>query len=135
MLKKNRLVYLWCLSLGGILFLSILRGSSWYYDSIAAVDSSRWAHFLAYALVATIPVAAWRYRRDVAFCLVPVLMSVALESLQMHTPGPVAHIHNVSADIFGIAAGILLGLNLRIMRNSAKSSDNAHSIPFRSDIY
>jgi hypothetical protein len=135
MLRKNRLVYLWCLSLGGILSTSILRGSSWYFHSIAAIDSSRWAHFLVYALVSTIPVAAWRYRRDVAFCLVPVLMSVALESLQAHTPGPVAHIHNVSADIFGIAAGILLGLNLHIMHNSAKSSDNVHSIPSRSDTY
>jgi hypothetical protein len=133
MLRKNRLVYLWCLFLAGILSISILRDSSWNYHSIAAFDSSRWVHFLAYALVASIPVAAWRYRRDVAFCLVPVVMSVALESLQAHAPLSVVHTHNVSADIFGIAAGILLGMNLRMIRNSEKSFDNGNSNPFRSE--
>ena len=134
MVRKNQLVYLWCLFLCGVLLISILRGSNWNYPSIAALDSSRWAHFLSYALLAAIPVAAWRYRRDVAFCLVPVVMSVALESFQAHTPGPILHIQNVSADIFGVAAGILLGLNLRIMRDSANSFDNRNSVPSRSDM-
>jgi hypothetical protein len=132
MLKNNRLAYLWGLSIGGVFLISILRGGNWNYHSIAAFDSSRWVHFLAYALVAAIPVAAWTYRRDVAFGLVPVMMSVALESLQAHVPGPIIQPHNVSADLFGVAAGILLGLNFRMMRNSAKSLDNGRSYPSRS---
>jgi hypothetical protein len=132
MLKNNRLVYLWCLFIGGIFLISILRGINWNYHSIAAYDSSRWAHFLAYVLVAAIPVAAWRYRRDVAFCLVPVMMSIALESLQAHIPGSVVRTQNISADLFGTAAGILLGLNIRVMRNSAKSLNNVGPDVFRS---
>jgi hypothetical protein len=133
MLRKNHLVYLWCLFLSGILLTSILRGSNWNYPLVATFDSSRWAHFLAYALLAATPVAAWRYRRDVAFCLVPVVMSVALESFQAHTPGPNFHFQNVAADIFGVAAGILLGLNLRLMRGSAKSLGSVDSNPSGSD--
>jgi hypothetical protein len=42
---------------------------------------------------------------------------------------------NASADLFGIAAGILLGLNIRMMRNSAKSFENASSDSSRSTLY
>jgi VanZ family protein len=103
--------------------------------SFAAYDSSRWAHFFAYVLVAAIPVAAWRYRRDVAFCLIPVILSIAFESLQTHIPGSVIRMQNISADLFGTAAGILLGLNIRMMRNSAKSPDDVNSDPSRSEMY
>lgn len=121
MLKNNRVVYLWFLLISGIFLISILRSSTWNYHLIASFDPSRWAHFLAYLLVTAIPVAAWRFRRDVAFCLVPVMVSIALEFMQAHTPEPIVHIHNVSADMYGAAAGILLGLNLRLMRNSTKA--------------
>lgn len=129
MFKNKRLVYLWCLLICGIFLISILRGSSSSYDLIATFDSSRWVHFLIYASIAAIPVAAWRYRRDVAFCLVTVIVSVALELLQAHTPRLNAQTHNISADMFGIAAGILLGLNLRLMKNSAKSLEHGGSGP------
>jgi len=131
MIRINRLVYLWCLLIGGIFLISILRGSNWNYHSIAVWDSSRWAHFLVYVLVAAIPVAAWRYRRDVAFCLVPVMMNIAFEFLLAHIPGSVIRTQNISADLYGTAAGILLGLNIRVMRNSAKSLNNSGPDVFR----
>ncbi len=131
MLKNKRLAYLWCFLIGGIFLISILRGSNWNYHSIAVYDSSRWAHFLAYVLVAAIPVVAWKYRRDVAFCLVPVVMNIAFESLLAHLPGSVVRAQNISADLFGTAAGILLGLNIRVMRNSAKSLNNSGLNVFR----
>jgi hypothetical protein len=117
--------------IGGIFLISILRGSNWNYHSIAVWDSSRWAHFLVYVLVAAIPVAAWRYRRDVAFCLVPVMMNIAFEFLLAHIPGSVIRTQNISADLYGTAAGILLGLNIRVMRNSAKSLNNSGPDVFR----
>jgi hypothetical protein len=124
MFKNNRLVYLWYFLIGGVFLISILRSSTWNYHLIASFDPSRWAHFLAYAMVTAIPVAAWKFRRDVAFCLIPVMVSIALEFMQAHTPEPIAHIHNVSADMYGAVAGILLGLNFRLMRNAAELREN-----------
>jgi uncharacterized membrane protein len=127
MLRNNPLTYLWCLVIGGVFLLSILRGDSSIYHFFAAWDSSRWVHFLAYTLVTAIPVAACTYRRDVLVCLVPAIMSITFESLQMHVLGLNVRTQIIVAGLFGIAAGILLGLNIRVMRNSARSLENGRS--------
>jgi len=127
MLTNNRLLYLWCALTGGIVLVSILLGSSWIYSLIAAYDSNRWVHFFAYASVAAIPIAAWKRRITMAYSLVPPLLSIAIASSHVYFPGPVVRVENIPADIFGIAAGILLGLNIRMMRRSAKSLENSGS--------
>jgi len=127
MSKNGRLFYLWCVFIGGILLVSILPASSWIYRSIAGFDSNRWVHFLAYALAASIPVAAWKRRKNILLSLIPVLMSTALEAVQAAISEPIVRTQNVPADLFGIAAGILLGLNIRTMRKTAKSPVSLNS--------
>jgi len=122
MSKCGRLFYLWCVLVGGILLVSILPAGSWIYRSIAGFDSNRWVHFLAYALAASIPVAAWKRRKNILLSLIPVLMSTALEAVQAAISEPIVRTQNVPADLFGIAAGILLGLNIRTMHKTAKST-------------
>ena len=135
MLTNNRLFYLWCVLTGGVILISVLPGSSLIDHFLAAYDSNRWAHFLAYASVATIPVTAWKSRTSILFSLIPALVSIALELWQSHMPGPMVRMQNVPADLFGIAAGVLLGLNIRMMRNSEKSIDNVRSDSSRSAMY
>ena len=135
MLTNNRLFYLWCVLTGGVILISVLPGSSSIDHFLAAYDSNRWAHFLAYVSVATIPVAAWKSRTSILFSLIPALVSIALELWQSHMPGPMVRTQNVPADLFGIAAGVLLGLNIRMMRNSEKSIDNVRSDSSRSAMY
>jgi hypothetical protein len=67
--------------------------------------------------------------------LIPALVSIALELWQSHMPGPMVRTQNVPANLFGIAAGVLLGLNIRMMRNSEKSIDNVRSDSSRSAMY
>ena len=64
-MKNNRLLYLWCVLTVGVVLISLLPGSIWIYHFLAAYDSNRWGHFLAYASVATIPVAAWKRRTSI----------------------------------------------------------------------
>lgn len=132
MSKNDRWFYIWCLLVGAILSVSILPPGSWIYRSIAGYDSNRWLHFLAYASAATIPVAAWRRRRSIWFALFPVAVSIVFEALQAGIPGPIVRTQNVPADLFGAAAGILLGLNIRVMRTSAKSHEGVRSDVSRS---
>ena len=135
MLTNNRLFYLWCVLTGGLVVISVLpaRNSSYYF--LALYDSNRWANFLAYALVAAIPIAAWKHRTSMCLSLIPAIISIALELWQKHVPGPIVRTQNVPADLFGIAAGILLGLNFRVMRKSAPSFDITGSDSSRSTMY
>jgi len=55
MLRKDRHLYFWSMLVCGIALIAILPDASWIYSSIAAYDSSRWAHFLEYAIVTAIP--------------------------------------------------------------------------------
>jgi hypothetical protein len=131
MMTKRRLFYLWCLLVAAIFLASLLPGSSRIYRVIAGCDSNRWVHFLAYALAAAIPVAAWRRTGTVLLSFLVAVMSVVLELLHAHGSGPFPRAQNIAADLFGAAAGILLGLNLRMMRNSGRSLNNVSSASSR----
>jgi hypothetical protein len=135
MLTNNRLFYLWCVLTVGIVLISILPGSSGIYHFLAAYDSNRWAHFLEYAALAAIPVAAWKRKASMLFSLILAIVCIALELRQTYIPGSMIHGKNVPADLFGIAAGVLLALNIRVMRNSAKSFDNLHADSSHSRMY
>jgi len=61
----------WSMLVCGIALIAILPDASWIYSSIAAYDSSRWAHFLEYAIVTAIPVGAWGRRSRVMISFIP----------------------------------------------------------------
>lgn len=129
MLANNRLFFLWCALSGGIFFVSILPGGTPLYQFIASYDANRWIHFLVYASAATIPVAAWKPKSRVLLSFVPLILGVFLELLQAHFFGSPTRGQNVPGDLFGMAAGILFGLNLRVMRKSARSLGSVRSDP------
>ena len=132
MLTDTRLRFLWCVLACGALLMSIPFAASWIGRIIGTSDLNRWAHFLAYAAVAAIPVAAWRQRTNQLFSLVFVMLGVAIELLPAFLPGSIVRPQNAGADLFGVGAGILLGLNLRVMHNSASSLANRIPNPSRS---
>jgi hypothetical protein len=135
MLKENRLFYLWCTLAGGIALVAILNGNSLIYQSIAEYDSNRWIHFLTYASLVAIPFAVWKHKWSLLFSFIPPILGIMLESLQSHVPSATVHAQNIPADLFGVAAGILLGLNLRAMHSPAKPTDSAGSAPPGSDTH
>ena len=132
MLTRMRLRYLWYVLIGGILSMSILPGGSSIYQVVAAYDANRWIHFLVYATVASLPTVAWKRRMSLLLPMAVIGLCIALEPLRTLIPGPIVRPQNVLADLFGVVAGILLGLNLRRMRASAKSDNNASPDPSRS---
>jgi hypothetical protein len=109
---------IWCLLITGVFLFEVLPGPNWIYTSVAIYDKSRWLHFLVYLCVVAIPFAAWRNRTNVLLSLIPPFVTYALEYVQSSVYGPHIRYRNLSADLFGIAAGILLGLNLRVLRSS-----------------
>jgi hypothetical protein len=89
---------------------------------LIAYDSSHWIHFVIYALVAVIPVVAWRKRANIMFSLAMPVLGATSELLQALIPGIVGRSQYGIADLFGVAAGILLGANIRMTYSSAKGA-------------
>jgi hypothetical protein len=128
-LTNNRLFYLWCVLAVGIVFVAVLPSSYSAYIILAEWDSNRWVHFLAYAAVAAVPVAAWNRRMQILLSFIPLVICVALELIHSILPGTIVRSQNVPADLFGIAAGILFGLNLRVAGKTGRRFNEVATEP------
>lgn len=108
----------WVAFAGGVLVLFAVPDGSPVGELLAPCLASHWARFGAFAAVAAVPCFAWRFRTW-AFCSAALAFAVlcALPNVLFHWP-PASQEMAVSA-LFGIAAGILLGLNLRFLRHPA----------------
>jgi putative effector of murein hydrolase len=124
-MKINRFLYPWCLLICTIFLSSSLQNARSAYQYIADYDSSRWIHFLVYAMVVALPVGTWQRRESIFLSFVPPILSIVLEALQAGFPLSLLRTQTVPADLFGIAAGILLGLNIRTIRNAARPLSKA----------
>ena len=116
-MNRNMLRIIWCCLLGAALILSNLPGRGWPYEAIAQYSSNHWFHFLLYAAIMAIPVTLWKRKYRFMLSLVAVLLVIALGSIQTFVPGHANRSQNAMPDLFGVAAGVLLGLNLRMIRD------------------
>jgi hypothetical protein len=128
-LNANRLLYLWCLVIGGIISVSILHSSRPLYQHLAIYGSNRWVHFVAYALILTIPIGVWQRKSSMFFSFIPAFIGITLELFRAGYPWSAEIAQTIPADLFGVAAGILLGLNIRTMRHSSKPLNRTNEHP------
>lgn len=121
MLTERRLRYAWCAATSGLVLISVFPGSSWMCEIFGSSDQNRWIHFLSFGTVVAISFVVLRRRTGILTSLAIVATGIAVEFLQKFIPGSNIQGQNILADLFGAAGGILLGLNLRAMRRSAKA--------------
>lgn len=131
MSRRHLLRILWCFLLGAALILSMLPSQGWPYDTIAGYSSNHWFHFLLYTVIVAIPVTLWKRKYRFMLSLVAVLLVIALGSLQTFIPGHSNRSLNAMPDLFGVAAGVLLGLNLRMLR-APQAASAPPKPPYRS---
>jgi hypothetical protein len=124
-MKVNRFPYPWCLLICTVFLSSSLQSTRSAYQYLAPYDSSRWIHFLVYAVIVALPVGTWQRKESIFLSFVPPIMSIVIEALQAGFPLSLLRTQTVPADLFGIAAGILLGLNIRTIRNAARPLNRA----------
>jgi hypothetical protein len=131
-LKANRLLYLWCLMvIGGIVSASISNSGQPLYQPLVIYGSNRWVHFVAYALILAIPIGVWQRKSSMLLSFVPAFIGIALELFRAGYPWSTSIAQTIPADFFGLAAGILLGLNIRTLRHSAASLNHTKQQPTR----
>jgi hypothetical protein len=134
-LKISRWFYWWIGLAIGIFALS-LHGIRWSFQLVAIYDSNRWLHFLAYAALSAVPVAAFKRVSSVILSLFPGIVLITIESLQSDPSWVIVRDLITPANLFGCAAGILLGLNLRASIKAGTAaggpvSDIAHATKFQ----
>ena len=120
------LFLIWCVLILAIVWIAVLPSDSLVHHLAVEYDSNRWLRFLAYASIVAIPVSSWRTRTRIAISVMPALIGMGLEVWQTHVHGAFGRSENVTPDLFGIAAGVLFGLNIRMMRKPEKPSRNAN---------
>lgn len=132
MLSKSWLRYVWCGFVGGVIVLSAFPGRGWMHIATISFGSSRWGHFLVYLVIAVVPIIYWRLRVGILVCFAIAFLGFSTEMLRGLTPSLIGRPENALADIFGVTAGILLGINIRMMLGLGMDS-NKPSIERNSD--
>ena len=79
-----------------------------------------WVHFLVYALAATLCLLAWRSPRPLVIAWSLFALSVVLQILHNYKLGRHIDVSTICVNLLGIAAGVLLGFNLRTLRSQLK---------------
>jgi hypothetical protein len=127
--KVKPLIFVWCVLICDIYGLILLNCWRLNYYFLAALDSSRWFHFIIYTIAATIPLVVLKKVRYVIASFVPLAIAVAAEAFRSDVSSSALRSQTVPADLFGFAAGILLGLNICTLRRSTKALGNGNREP------
>lgn len=127
--NRLRLCSPWDVLVGGVLIMSLLLGGSWLGQAIAPYCPSRWVDFLVYAAVTSIICSARRTKMGVLCSLSAIGCSAVCGFFLAIACRQQNGLENVFSDLFGIAAGVLLGWNLRLMGSSSNRRHETQAAP------
>jgi hypothetical protein len=88
-----------------------------------AYFNGHWVHFLAYGVVSFLPMLAWRRNTGVAIAMGMAVLGTGLEILSAILDARSPDIQYIVINALGIAAGILLGLNILTLRSRTNQAD------------
>ena len=135
-MNHNRFIFPWCFLMCAAALIPAAQNVGSLNPYFAPLDSSRWIHFLVYAVVAAYPVSKWQNKQSIYLVIAFQILSVLLEVLPTGTRFlPVLRLQTIPADLFGLAAGILLGLNIKTMRRSNQLGSAHSPDKVRQDIF
>ena len=105
--------WVWAIWLGCVVIGSLLPASSPVVGALAQISDKAF-HFVAYFVLAILPVTSFESRRGgLTTALLMAVLGLALEGGQTFSPGRTVEITDVIANNFGVLCGLLLGLPLR----------------------
>jgi len=104
----------------GLVVGSLLPGGASLHDPrVAPYVDGDWVHFIVYLMVAALPMLVWKVRRGIGISIGLAAVSVLLQVVHGQISAQTTDAHSIVVNLLGIAAGILLGLNLRAIRSRA----------------
>ena len=116
-LTSSRLKQLWGLLVATIVLAALLPYLGIHTDIFDVFFNGHWVHFLAYVAVSFLPLLAWRRSTGVAISLGMAVLGTGLEIVRAIVEVRTPDIQYIVINALGIAAGILLGLNILTLRS------------------
>ena len=125
MLKQTSysLQLLWGVIVVAIVVVSLFPRSGIQASFLGANLNRHWVEFLAYVAVSILPLLAWRRRAGLTISIGMAVLAAGLEIIRALLEGRSPGIQYIAVSSFGIAAGILLGLNILTLRSRVRHVD------------
>lgn len=133
-LSSRRLQIYWGLLAATIAFLSLLPHPGIPTTPMRAYLNSYWVHFLVYLAVSLLPVLAWPRKKGLMISLGVAVISVGLEILRGLSIYRLVQVEDIVVNLFGVAAGILLGMNILTLRSRMSQIDRSSASSSQSDL-
>ena len=115
----------WGLLTGMIVLVSLLPSPGMQKDLLSIHFDRYWFNFLTYVAVSNLPLLAWRRRTGLMLALGMAVLSVGLEALRGLVLDQSIDLNGMIVNLLGIAAGILLGLNILMIRSRMNRVDKS----------
>ncbi|MGA9673644.1 MAG: hypothetical protein WBQ94_30915 [Terracidiphilus sp.] len=125
MLKPTnfRLRLLWGLLVGAILLGALLPYLGIHTNILSVYLNPHWLHFLVYLVVSFLPLFAWRRNTGLVLSMGMALPATGLEIIRAVVEARSANIEHMVINMLGIAAGILLGINILTLQSRMNQAD------------
>jgi hypothetical protein len=123
-LTSSRLQQLWGLLVIAIVLAALSPLLGIHNNILDPYFNGHWVHFLAYMAVSFLSLLAWRRNTGVALAMGMALLGAALEIVHAIAEGGSPDIQCIVINGLGIAAGILLGLNILTLRSRRSQPDS-----------
>jgi UDP-GlcNAc:undecaprenyl-phosphate/decaprenyl-phosphate GlcNAc-1-phosphate transferase len=121
-LKAQFALISWFVLTAAIAIASLLPGANLHDPALSAYINGNWIHFIVYAAAAALPMLAWRFRTGLALSFGISILSVGLQVLRAIVSGRITDHQGTIINLLGIAAGVLLGLNIITLGSSREAT-------------
>lgn len=124
-LTNSRLRISSYLLIGAMALTSLLPKPSLNAFGMGPYIDRGWLHFIVYATAATLCLIAWKRSVGLVLAFGLCFLSVVLQVLRAQIAGLWIDYFGMAVNLLGIAAGILLGLNIISSRSRSKPQDQS----------
>ena len=122
-LTSSRLQQLWGLLVAGIVLGALLPYFGIQTNIFDPYFNGHWVHFLVYVAASFLPMLAWRRNTGVAVSIGMAVLGTGLELIRASMEVRSPDIQYIVINALGVAAGILLGLNILTLRSRTRQAD------------
>jgi len=113
---SSRLRFIWFTLIAVMVVASMLPRDG-VFAAIRASYDRGWMHFLVYAVLAALAMFAWKSKTAILSSLGLFAFSVGLHMCHLFFNGRAIDYFGLIVDLLGIVAGILLGINIMVLRS------------------
>jgi hypothetical protein len=120
---RSRLQLLWFVLVTSVVLASLLPCVGVSINMFDSYLNGHWVHFLVYVALSSLPLLAWTRRTALALSAGTAVLGTALEMVRSSVEARSPDIQYIVINALGVAAGILLGLNILARRSRMSQAD------------